>query len=360
MRRRTRTVRTALVGLGNVGRTFVERLTGSYDDALREEGVAVKVTGIATRRHGIAIDPRGLDVASVLREVKAGRSLSAFHSGPVCATSRRFVETVPADVLLEVTPLDPRRGEPATTYVRAALKRGLHVITANKGPTAFALQGLRGLARRKGRLFLHEGAVLDGVPVFNLVERCLPGAKVLSFRGTLNGTTSLVLSRMEEGLGAAQAVREAQSLGIAEADPGMDLEGWDAAVKGCALAYAFWGIRVPPRRVRRTGIGGVTPRDVRRAVGRGERLRLVVRGERVGRGARVTVRPERIPLGDPLAGDGGDSALVLETDLLGEIAVVERGGTVDQTAYALLSDLLTIVRSTRGGTGDGRKPTHGI
>jgi homoserine dehydrogenase len=100
--------------------------------------------------------------------------------------------------------------------------------------------------------------------------------------------------------------------------------------------------------VRRTGIGGVTPRDVRRAVGRGERLRLVVRGERVGRGARVTVRPERIPLGDPLAGDGGDSALVLETDLLGEIAVVERGGTVDQTAYALLSDLLAIVRSTRG------------
>jgi homoserine dehydrogenase len=348
MRSRARTISIALVGFGNVGRAFLERLGGPYKRALREEGVQVRVTGIATRRHGIAVDPRGLDPRSVVRSIRSGRSLAALHRGSLVQSTKRFIETVPAEVLVELTTLDPKRGEPATTHVRTALKRGLHVITANKGPVCFALPRLRALAHRKRRLFLHEGAVMDGVPVFNLVERCLPGAKVLSFRGTLNGTTSLVLSRMEEGLGAAQAVREAQSLGIAEADPGMDLEGWDAAVKGCALAHAFWGIRVPPRRVRRTGIGGVTPRDVRRAVGRGERLRLVVRGERVGRGARVTVRPERIPLGDPLAGDGGDSALVLETDLLGEIAVVERGGTVDQTAYALLSDLLAIVRSTRG------------
>jgi homoserine dehydrogenase len=348
MRRRARTVRIALVGLGNVGRTFVERLRGSYHRALREEGVDVLVTGIATGRHGIAVDARGLDAVSVLREVKAGRSLAAFHRGRPCASSGRFIETVPADVLFELTPLDPRRGEPATTHVRAALKRGLHVITANKGPVAFALPRLRALAHHKRRLFLHEGAVLDGTPVFNLVERCLPGAKVLSFRGTLNGTTSLILSRMEEGRTAAEALREAQRLGITEADPGLDVDGWDAAVKGCALAHALWGIRVAPPRVRRTGIRGLTLRDVRRAARSGERIRLVVRGARVGRRARLRVRPERIPLGDPLAGSGGDSALVLTTDLLGEIAVVERGGTVDQTAYALLSDLLTIVRSTRG------------
>ncbi len=348
MRRRTRSVRIALVGFGNVGRAFVSKLRGSYHDALRQEGVALKVTGLATRTHGIAIDSRGLDVRSVLREVRAGRSLAAFHRGRPCASTRRFIETVPADVLVELTTLDPRRGEPATTHVRMALKRGVHVITANKGPVAYALPSLRALARRKSRLFLHEGSVLDGAPVFNLVERCLPGVKVLSFRGTLNGTTSLVLSRMEDGLSAEEALREAQRLGIAEADPRLDVDGWDAAVKGCALAHALWGIRVAPRRVRRTGIGRLTRSDVRRAVLHGGRVRLVVRGTRVGRRARLGVRPERIPLGDPLAGVGGDSALVLTTDLAGEIAVVERGGTVDQTAYAILSDLLTIVRSTRG------------
>jgi homoserine dehydrogenase len=266
-------------------------------------------------------------------------------------STARFVETVPADVLVELTALDPKRGEPATTHVRTALARGLHVITANKGPVAFALQRLRALAQRKGRAFLYEGAVLDGTPVFNLVERCLPGTKVRSFRGTLNGTTSLILSRMEEGLAASDALREAQALGIAEADPRHDLDGWDAAIKGCALAQAFWGARVLPARVRRRGIGGITARSVRRALRDGKRLRLVVRGERRGRRVRITVGPEPIPLDDPLAGRGGDSALVLETDLAGEIAVVERGGTVDQTAYAVLSDLLTIVR--------GRPPEGG-
>jgi homoserine dehydrogenase len=262
-------------------------------------------------------------------------------------STKHFIETVPADVLVELTPLDPKRGEPATTHVRLALARRMHVITANKGPVAFALARLRALARRKRRAFLHEGAVMDGTPVFNLVERCLPGTKILSFRGTLNGTTSLILSRMEEGLPASDALREAQALGIAEADPRYDVDGWDAAIKGCALAQALWGVRVPPSRVRRKGIGAITARSVRQAVRDGKQMRLVVRGQRRGRGVQITVGPEAIPLDDPLAGRGGDSALVLETDLLGEIGVVERGGTVDQTAYAVLSDLLTIVRADR-------------
>ncbi len=102
-------------------------------------------------------------------------------------------------MLIEVTPLDPRQGQPATAHVRAALRRGLHVITANKGPVAFGRRGLLALARRRGREFRHEGAVMDGTPVFNLLERCLPGVAVRAFRGTLNSTTSLVLAAMESG-----------------------------------------------------------------------------------------------------------------------------------------------------------------
>jgi homoserine dehydrogenase len=344
MHHRSPTIRIALVGFGNVGKTLVERLGGAYQRALREEGAQVRVTGIATRSHGIAVDPQGLDSRSVLRLIRSGRSLGALHRGPVVKSTKHFIKTVPADVLVELTPLDPKRGEPATTHVRLALARRMHVISANKGPVAFALARLRALARRKGRAFLYEGAVMDGAPIFNLVERCLPGTKILSFRGTLNGTTSLILSRMEDGLRAADALREAQALGIAEADPRHDLDGWDGAIKGCALAHAFWGIRVLPTRVRRKGIGGITARDVRRALRHGERLRLVVRGERRGQQVRITVAPEAISLDDPLAGRGGDSALLLETDLAGEIAIVEREGTVDQTAYAVLSDLLAILR----------------
>jgi homoserine dehydrogenase len=314
---------------------------------MRAHGVRPLVTGIATGRHGLAIDPGGLDLARCLRLVRSERSLDSLHRGPRPASARGFIARVPADVLIEVTTLDPRRGQPAVSHVRAALRRGLHVVTANKGPAAFALRPLRALAARKRRLFLHEGAVMDGTPVFNLVARCLPGARILGFRGTLNSTTNLILSRMEEGVAATAALREAQRLGIAEADARNDLDGWDSAVKGCALANALLGAAVTPGRVRRRGIGGIAPRDVRQALRERARLRLVVRGRRAGRQVRVTVGPERIPFGDPLSGSGPDAALVLETDLMGEIGVFERGATVDQTAYALLSDLIEVVRSAR-------------
>jgi homoserine dehydrogenase len=340
-------LRIALVGFGHVGRRFAERLAGPYGRALRGAGVEPRITGIATARHGLAIDARGLPVGRCLAAVRAGRSLATFHRGPAPGSVTAFVRHAPADVVVEVTPLDPRRGRPAVAHVRAALHRGRHVVTANKGPLAFAYRSLKRLAERQRRLFLHEAAVMDGAPVFNLVERCLPGVRVLGFRGTLNSTTSLVLSRIEQGATASAAVREAQAMGIAEADPRHDLDGWDAAVKGRALASVLMGASIRPSRVRRRGIRGLSASEVRRSARAGRPFRLVTRAERVGGAVRLSVGPERLPAADPLCGAGSDSALVLETDLMGEIAVVERGGTVEQTAYGLLSDLVTVARAHR-------------
>jgi homoserine dehydrogenase len=338
-----RDIRIALVGFGNVGRRFAERLLGPYARVLRERRARARVTGIATLRHGAAIDARGLSLRRALRLAGDGRSLDSLHRGRPLPDLRAFLARVPADVLVEVTTLDPRSGQPAIDHVRQALGRGLHVITANKGPVAFACRPLHALAARRRRLFLHEGAVMDGAPVFNLAARCLCGARVLSFRGTLNSTSNLVLSRMEEGLTASAALREARRLGIAEADPRDDLDGWDAAVKGCALANALMGASLRPTRVRRRGITGLGPLEARRALRAGTRLRLVVRGERRDGAVRVRVAPERVPFGDPLSGSGADAALVLRTDLMGEVGVFERGANLDQTAYALLSDLLQVV-----------------
>ena len=340
-----RPLRIAILGFGNVGRRFAALLPGDYGRVLRAAGARPRITGIATARHGSAIRPRGLDPARCLALVRSGRALDALHQGPPLASAADFIRRVPADVLVELTPLDPRRGEPATSHVGLALRRGLHVVTANKGPVAFAWRRLQSLARRRRRLFLPEGVVMDGTPLFNLARRCLPGARILGFRGTLNSTTSHILGRMEEGRTAAEALREAQAAGIAEADPSLDLEGWDAAVKGCALANALMGASVRPPQVRRRGIGGITARDVRAASAAGSRLRLVVRGRRRGRAVRIAVGPERVPLGDPLSGPGADAALVLETDLMGEIGLVERGGDIDQTAYAVLSDLVAVAEA---------------
>lgn len=343
-----RPLRLALVGFGNVGRYFAEQLAGRYGKELKGAGVAVTITGIATRRHGTAIDPKGLPLGKALHLVKAGRSLEPLHRGRKApASALEFVKSVPADVLIEISTLDVRGGEPATAHIRAALGRGLHVITANKGPVAFARKKLMALARSKKVHFLHEGVVMDGAPIFNLVESCLRGAKVNGFRGLLNSTTTRILSDASRGLSYEEALADAQKLGVAEADPSLDVDGWDAAVKACALANALLDADVEPADVVRAGIGPGVEREAREARARGERLRLVARARREAGRVRISVGPEAVPAGDPLALDDVDGVLVLETDLMREVAIVEGRGGVDQTAYALLSDLMRIIEAPK-------------
>jgi len=355
--RTRRPLRLALVGFGHVGRRIAELLLGPYGRILRRAGVEARVTAIATGRHGLAVNPRGLPLRRALTLVREGRPLRPLHRGRPVASTRALVETAPYDVLIELSPLEPLTGEPAIAHVAAALRRGRHAVTANKGPVAHAAGRLSALARRHGVRFLHEGAVMDGFPVFNLVERCLRGAKVLGFRGVLNATTTRILSRMEVGVPFDVALAEAQAAGVAEADPAFDLDGWDAAVKACALANALMGASIRPADVERVGIRGLTVEAVAKAVLEGKRWRLVVRAGRDGRHVRARVAPEELPLGDLLVSDGTDGVLVLDTDLMGEIGLAEGSGGVDQTAYAVLSDLLEIAGcgGAEPGPGPGRR-----
>ena len=341
--RKLRPLRLALAGFGSAGRQFAERLLGAYGRELRARGFEPRVTGIATARHGIAVDRAGLPLKKALALVRADRSLAALHRGAPLRSTLEFVRTVPADVLFEITPLEPRTGRPALDHARTALKRGIHVVTANKGPVAHGRRALQRLAQQHGVQFRHEGTVLDGMPIFNLVERCLPGARILGFRGLLNSTTTRILSRMEEGASFDSALREAQAAGVAEADPRNDLEGWDAAVKACTLANALMGADLRPADVERQGITGLSAEEVSGARRAGKRLRLIVRAWRDGRRVRVRVAPEAVPADDLLVSRDCDGVLVLETDLMGEIGLWEGRGGVDQTAYALFADLVAAI-----------------
>jgi homoserine dehydrogenase len=340
-----RPLRLALLGFGNVGRYFVGQLAGAYGRVLHAAGVEPLVTGIATGRHGVALDRDGLALSRALRLVKAGQTLTPLHRGAPIDDADAFIARVRADVLLELTPLVPTSGEPALGYVRAALARGLHVVTANKGPVAFGRRRLMRLAARQGVQFRHEGVVMDGFPIFNLTERCLPGTRILGFRGLLNSTTTRILGRMEAGLDFDAALAEAQAAGVAEADPRHDIDGWDAAVKACALANALMDADIRPDQVERRGIGGLGSADVGAALARGCRLRLIVRARRRAGRLHVSVGPESLPQDDVLVSSGADGVLVLETDLMREVGLWEGAGGVDQTAYALLADLVAIARS---------------
>ena len=338
-----------LIGFGNVARRFV-KLLGETADRL---AFSWKVVGISTRRHGSVVDPAGIDTRRAIAAVEGRQSLDRLDPAPRERSGIDVIRQV-ADALaddaaegrlicVETTVLDVDRGEPAVAHVRAALEGQAHVVTANKGPAAFAYHELEALAESVDRAFFFEGAVMDGVPVFNLVRETMPAITVEGFRGVINSTCNYVLSELERGAEFDDALAEMQARGIAEADPTLDIDGWDAAAKTAALVNALMGSVITPHHVQRTGIREVTGLDVRDAIARDKRVRLVASASRQGGKVKARVEPEMLDRQDPLAGLVGlNNALYLTTDLLGEVGIVQLGGSLTQTAYALLSDVSRI------------------
>lgn len=340
----TRQINLALVGFGHVGRAFARLLLERRRWLLREFALEWKITGIATRNHGMALDHGGLPIQKILRSWKQTSNLEHYHNGPACFSPTDFIRQCGADILFEISVLD-LSGEPAATYIREALGAGLHVVTSNKGPVATRFRSLTRLARLRGVRFLYEGTVMDGTPVFNLVRQSLPGTRIRSLRGILNSTTNYILTQMEQGATFDSALQYAQDHGIAEADPTLDLEGWDAAVKLSILIQALMGGNIRPPEIRREGISEETGKLVRGAIRRDRRLRLVARAYRQGGRVVGKVEPEELEVFDPLAAIRGlSNILVLNTDTMRDLALIEDNPSVHQTAFALFSDLVTILR----------------
>lgn len=354
----------ALVGFGHIGRRFARLIEERRDWLALDYDLECRVVGVATRHHGSVFREAGLDAVNMAVTIEAGHpivepSIEAADSFDVI---RRLSATDAAmKVVVETTTLDITAGQPAIDHVRAALQAGCHVTTANKGPTAFAYEELSVLAEDRERSFLFEGAVMDGVPVFNLVRATLPAVQITGFRGVINSTTNHILTALEEGEGFDTALQRMQAMGIAEADPSLDVDGWDAAAKTSALANVLMRARMTPQAVDREGIGPATARLAMAAKARGARVRLVASARTTPGGIVTAVRPVELPESDLLAGlRGMANALVLQTDLLGEIAICQLSGSLTQTAYALVSDLVTIrrrllPRAPHGG-GPGRTP----
>ncbi len=346
-----------LIGFGHVARRFVHLLE-AIDDRLDFD---CRIVGLATRSHGSVVDPDGIDSSRALAVIEADQSLARLdpHGAERSGIDvLRQVADLMADeasdgrlVAVESTVLDIEGGEPAVSHVRAALEGQLHVVTVNKGPVAFAHHELDTLASHMDRAFLFEGTVMDGVPVFNLVRETMPGVTIHGFRGVLNTTTNFILSEIERGRTSDAAIREMQARGIAEADPSLDVDGWDAAAKVAALVNALMGGTVTPHDVQRTSIAEVTGTDMADAIARGRRIRLVASATRHANAVTARVEPEEIDLRDPLATlDATENALYLRTDLLGEVGIVQRGSDVGQTAYAIVSDLARIAARSREDT----------
>jgi len=319
-------MRVAVIGFGSVGRAFTRLLDS------QKAVFPFRVTGIHTARHGTAIDDGGLGPAP--------------QFGPAAESIDEFLDRAAADIAVELTTLNPATGEPAASHIRAAFRRGMHVVTANKGPIAHAYAELCAEARQANVEFRFEATVMDGAPVFNMVRNNLPGVKVLGFTGVLNSTSKVVVDTMRRGGSFEDGVKEAQRMGIAEADASYDTDGWDSAAKTAALANVLMGARKTPLEVDRRGIGRLTPERVGALAEQGKTVTLVSRAKQTPHGVKMRVRAEVLDETDLLATVRGTSNLILlHTDLMGTLGTVSISPGVEQTAYGVFSDVVDIARS---------------
>lgn len=291
-----------------------------------------RITAVHTARHGTAIDDKELPLEPVF--------------GPASSNVGDFLDEAKPDVAIELTTLDPEHGEPAITHIRAAFARSIHVITANKGPIAHAYATLREEARRAQVEFRFESTVMDGTPVFNQVRNNLPGIQILGFTGVLNSTSKVVIAALQRGLSMDGGIRQAQAMGIAEANASYDIDGWDSAAKTAALANVLMDAQVTPHQVERTGIATMSPQTLVELGKAGKTVALVSRAERKNGILRLSTQPEIVANGDLLAAPSGTSNLILlHTDLMGTLGTVTINPGVQQTAYGVFSDLVDIARS---------------
>jgi homoserine dehydrogenase len=355
-----RTHRLILAGLGNVGRNFVGLLQ-SQKELLRERyGLSFILVGAADSR-GAASDPQGLDLAALLAAKRAGQGVDTLPGGQAGRTGLDLVRTLEADVLLEATPVNLKDGQPGLDIVRAALKRGIAAVLANKGPLALAYQELAALSDLGSNVqtvepsnvqpppLLRFSACVGGaMPSINIGWRDLAGCQVERVEAVLNGTTQGILRMMETGISYADALAEMQRRGLAETDPTLDVAGWDAANKTVILANAVLRHPTTLADVAVEGITTLTAEDLHAAAARGERIVLLCMAERNDNGYTLSVRPTALPDEHPLARMTGDEmGIVYYTDIAGRLSVTTRETDPVPTAAAMLRDAIEIATSEK-------------
>ncbi|MCD6355865.1 MAG: homoserine dehydrogenase [Anaerolineaceae bacterium] len=334
-----------MIGFGNVGQAFARLLSRKANQVSQEYNASFKVTAIATKSHGSAINHAGIDMEKALNIAAKKGLLNQLSDEPTPEDIKKFIKNSKADFLLENSPVNYESGEPAITHIQAALENDMHAVSANKGPVVHAYKHLSNLAKLHQKRFLFESAVMDGAPIFSVFREALPEANIQGFEGILNSCTNILIEKMEQGSSFDEAVAFAQSIGIAETDPSGDIDGWDAAIKIAALATVLMNAPLKPQDVQREGIRGLTRAAILEAKKEGMRWKLVCSAERIHGKLVAKVAPQRIPPTSPLYSVSGTSSFILfKTDVLPGFGILESNPSPDTTAYGLLADILNILK----------------
>jgi homoserine dehydrogenase len=340
-------VRLAVTGFGNVGRGVASLLAERGPGFERRYGIRLVLTGVADRG-GAAVASEGMDPQALLETKARSGTVAGSPWGSQGLAGTAFLDQAGADMLLEAASTSYRSVEPAWTYATGAFERGMDLILASKGILALQYGQLMDEARRHGRQVRFSATIGAPLPSLDVAEHSLVGADILGFEAILNGTTNQILTAMDAGASYEEGVRQAQAIGIAETDPTLDVDGWDAAAKTVIVSNAVLDANLQLSDVHRIGIRGVTREDLHGAREAGQTIKLICRATRDGSYLRAAVGPERRPLAGALGRLRGDQmGLVFHTQPYGAVSVAHEGGEHGggiTTAMTMLRDVLNLVR----------------
>jgi homoserine dehydrogenase len=332
-------MKVQLIGFGNIGQGLARVILKKKKVFKKKYGLDIKVVSISDITGTIA-DDNGVDLKMVLGVMeKEGKLIKC--KGAKKMSGLEAIQEIDSDVLIEATVSNVKTGEPGLSHMTSAMKQKKHVVTSNKGPLALKFKKLQEIAEKNGVQFLFEASVGGAMPIVNLARNSLSGDEIHAIRGILNGTTNYILTRMfKENSSFDIVLREAQELGIAEADPSYDIDGVDTASKLVILANAIMGTGATYRDVKVQGIRNITPEAIKLAKDAGYAIKLI--GEVSD--SHLEVSPRLVPLGHPLNVEGAMNVATFDTDIAGEVTIVGKGAGAIETNSAILSDLIDIWR----------------
>ena len=332
----------ALIGFGNVGQGLAEILS-TKAPLLREKFDAdIRIVAICDLDKGSIADPNGFEPQALLDHIKDKGDLKEFPAANKNWGASETSEKNGANVLVELSFTDLETGEPALSHTIQALEAGMNVSTTNKGPAALHFPKLLELCKTHGGKIGVEGTVMSGTPTLALGMNMLAAAGVTRVRGILNSTTNYILGEMENGADYADALKDAQAKGYAEADPAGDVDGHDAAAKVVILANLVMGQSMTMEDVSCTGISGITRPQIESAQAENQRWKLIGTLENVDGQIQGSVKPVKVDATHPLYGVGGaTNAITYSTDLLGDITLIGPGAGRVETGYAIIGDILS-------------------
>ena len=331
----------AILGFGSVGQGIAKSIKIQKEEIQKELGIELKIVAAADSSSS-AINQEGLDVDTLLDVKKNKGKLNEYPNYGTDKIEIDVLENVDYDVLMECTPTNIVDAEPARSLTLKAFSQGKDVVTSNKGHLALNYKELDDAAKENNVLFKFEASVGGAMPIINYAQDTLSGNKIEAIIGILNGTTNYILSRMtSEGTSYPDTLKESQLLGIAETDPTQDVEGIDAACKAVILSNSVLGVEATYDDVDVTGISGITSEAISIAKDNGYLIKLI-----------TEVTPETLKVSPRLVKQGSSYDLsgtlnmaTLKTNLADEVTTIGKGAGSLETASAMLTDLITILRT---------------